>query len=150
MHAFCVPFNDVARGDKLWPIFPLYSWRDKLWFLLPILWRYRKWDIYLTIPHLNIILSSSIPEVNMTFTSFSKPWLGFVCKCNENKCCTLFLSSKTWLGFACKWKQILHFDYVGHQVYYYMRNAIYHEAAGRAECCHSSDSNKPDIQESNV
>ena len=35
IHAFCVLFNDVAWGDKLWLIFPLYPWRDKLWLLLP-------------------------------------------------------------------------------------------------------------------
>ena len=39
IHAFCVLFNDVAWGDKLWLIFPLYPWRDKLWLLLPT-WLY--------------------------------------------------------------------------------------------------------------
>ena len=39
IHAFCVLFNDVAWGDKLWLIFPLYPWGDKLWLLLPT-WLY--------------------------------------------------------------------------------------------------------------
>ena len=32
------------------------------------------------------------------------------------------------------------------KVYYYLRNATFHEAAGQVEYCHSEGSNKPDIQ----
>ena len=35
---------------------------------------------------------------------------------------------------------------VGFKVYYYLRNATFHEAAGQVEYCHSEGSNKPDIQ----
>ena len=45
-------------------------------------------------------------------------------------------------------KQILHATVLDIKVYYYPRNAIFHEAAGRVEYCHSEGSNKPDIQHS--
>ena len=45
-------------------------------------------------------------------------------------------------------KQILHATVLDIKVYYYPRNAILHEAAGRVEYCHSEGSNKPDIQHS--
>ena len=34
------------------------------------------------------------------------------------------------------------------KVYYYLRNAIFHKAAGRVEYCDSEGSNKPDIKHS--
>ena len=45
-------------------------------------------------------------------------------------------------------KQILHASVLDIKVYYYPRNAIFHEAAGRVEYCHSKGSNKPHIQHS--
>ena len=47
-------------------------------------------------------------------------------------------------------KQILHTTVFDIKVYYYPRNAIFHEAAGRVEYCHSSDCNKPDIKHGSV
>ena len=45
-------------------------------------------------------------------------------------------------------KQIFHATVLDIKVYYYPRNAIFHEAIGRVEYCHSEGSNKPDIQHS--
>ena len=45
-------------------------------------------------------------------------------------------------------KYILHAAVLDIKVYYYPRNAIFHENAGRVEYCHSEGSNKPDIQHS--
>ena len=46
------------------------------------------------------------------------------------------------------YKQILHATVLDIKVYYYPRNAVFHEAAGRVEYCHSEGSNEPDIQHS--
>ena len=45
-------------------------------------------------------------------------------------------------------KQLLHAIVLDIKVYYYLRNAMFYEAAGRVEYCHSESSNKPDIQHS--